>query len=98
MSGSRFLVPRYLEDSGKPNFAEIIETYLNILKIKQGHVTGRFLLTGTDAEFRRQIPMGKNIMCKIPQEVAELLNKENKNEYRFLSFQKSVPAPIQQDF
>ena len=81
---SKFLIPR----SGETNFAEIVEMYIGAVKSDLGKFSGRVLWTGKDFNFVN-IPMGKNIVCLVPRDMAKFLKKDEVNSFTFHSCRRS---------
>ena len=86
----RFLVPRRADgpDAG-PNYAAIVDLYLQALKEDLGISSGRAFWTGKNHAFV-QIPFGKNQISGLPRLMAKLLGKEHVKDYSFQSFKRSA--------
>ena len=81
---TKFLVP----NDGPVNFAAIIDDYLNVIKSSLGHFTGRVFFKGTPAAYADQ-PMGKNLVSKVPCEMATVLGLDNPVSFTFHSLRRS---------
>jgi hypothetical protein len=83
---SRFLVP----DAG--GFAAQLGLYLfkvnNQLKMCQGRVW----FTGTKSEMLKSLPMGRNMISKVPHEIATVLSLPDPSLYTFHSFRRTSSA------
>ena len=81
-----FIIPR------KPvngiNFASYVDEYLNAIKSQQSKVAGRVFWRGTKDSFMNQA-MGKNMLGKIPHEMAAYLNLDKPEGYTFHSYRRS---------
>ena len=82
---SKFLVPR----KNKNSCADVLDLYLRTIKDKLGKYTGRLLWSGRAAAFIN-IPMGHNIVSKVPSDMAKRLQLENPECYTFHSFRRSA--------
>ena len=65
---SKFLVPRKKENS----CADVLDLYLITIKDKLGQYTGRLLWSGSASAFIN-IPMGRNMVSKVPSDMAKRL-------------------------
>ncbi len=81
---TKFLVP----NDGPVNFAAVIDDYLNVIKSSLGHFTGRVFFKGTPAAYADQ-PMGKNLVSKVPCEMATVLGLDNPVSFTFHSLRRS---------
>ena len=86
-NNAKFLVPRTKGNS----CADVLELYLRTIKDTLGKVTGRLLWTGTAKAFIH-LPLGRNMVCKVPSEMAKRLQLETPKSYTFLSFRRSAAA------
>ena len=84
---SKFLIPR-AKSNGETNFANIVESYLHAIKEDLGKFCGRVFWTGKEQAFV-DCPLGKNIVGKIPHEMAKYLKKPNVEEFTFHSYRRS---------
>ena len=84
---TKFLVPRSktVEDN---DYAGILESYLRAIREDLGKYSGRMFWTGRQLCFA-DVPMGKNIIAKVPHEMANFLKKTNAKDYTFHSFRRS---------
>ena len=82
---SKFLVPR----KNKNSCADVLDLYLRTIKDKLGKYTGRQLWSGSAAVFIN-IPMGRNMVSKVPSDMAKRLHLENPGCYTFHSFRRSA--------
>jgi integrase len=81
---TRFLVP----SSGPVDYAAVVQGYLNTIKSSLGVFAGRPFFRGTPSAFFNQ-PLGKNIISKVPCEMATILGLENSQEFTFHSLRRS---------
>ena len=81
---TKFLVP----NDGPVNFAAVIDDYLNVIKSSLGHFTGGVFFKGTPAAHADQ-PMGKNLVSKVPCEMATVLGLDNPVSFTFHSIRRS---------
>ena len=81
---SKFMVTR----AGSLDYAAVVEDYISAIKSSFGVYTGRLFYTGTPNKFVCSF-MGKNMISKVPTEMATLLKKDNPNEYTFHSLRRS---------
>ena len=81
---SKFLVPR----TGSLDYASVVEEYIAAIKSSFGVYTGRLFYTGTPNKFVCSF-MGKNMVSKVPNEMATLLKKEDPNDFTFHSLRRS---------
>ena len=86
---SRFLVPR-TDDSCS---ADIVDQYIGAIKEKLGKFTGRLLWTGNAKYFSNQ-PMGRNMVSKVPSDMAERLQLDTPGGYTFHSFRRSAATAV----
>ena len=86
---SRFLIPR-TDASGS---AEIVDDYIKTIKETLGKFVGRLLWTGNAKTFVN-IPMGRNMVSKVPFDMAEKLNLDNAIGYTFHSFRRSAATAV----
>jgi integrase len=84
---SKFLIPR-AKTHGETDFASIIELYLHAIKEDLGKFSGRVFWTGRQLNFV-DVPVGRNIIGKVPHEMATYLKKPNVAEFTFHSFRRS---------
>ena len=68
-------------------YASVFDEYLHSVKEILGQRTGRVWMTGRSGAFVKT-PMGKNILGKIPHEIAEYLKLESPKNYTFHSFRR----------
>ena len=80
---SRFLVP---EEGG---FAAKLALYLFKVNNQLRHYQGRVWYTGTKSDSLRNQPMGKNMVSKLPHEIASFLNLPDPSLYTFHSFRRT---------
>ena len=74
--------------------ADIVDEYIRVIKETLGIFVGRLLWTGTAKTFINQ-PMGKNMVAKVPSDMAERINLNNDNgEYTFHSFRRSAATAV----
>ena len=86
---SRFLVPR-TDDSRS---ADIVDQYIGTIKEKLGKFTGRLLWTG-NAKFFINQPMGRNMVAKVPSDMAERLQLDTPGGYTFHSYRRSAATAV----
>ena len=74
--------------------ADIVDEYIRVIKETLGIFVVRLLWTGTAKTFINQ-PMGKNMVAKVPSDMAERINLNNDNgEYTFHSFRRSAATAV----
>jgi len=79
----RFLVP----DAG--GFAAQLDLYLFKVNNQLKKCQGRVWFTGTKSEKLHSLPMGRNMIAKVPHEIATVLSLPDPSLYTFHSFRKS---------
>ena len=85
---SKFFIPR-AKANGKTYFANIVEGYVHAIKEDLGKFCGRVFWTGKEQTFV-DCPLGKNIVGKIPHEMAKYLKKPNVEGFTFHSYRRSA--------
>jgi site-specific recombinase XerD len=80
---SRFLVP---EEGG---YASQLGGYLSRVNLSLNKFSGRVWFTGTKQDLLKSQPMGRNMVAKIPHELASRFNLPNPAEYTFHSFRRT---------
>ena len=88
---SRFLVPCTPETGRNP--ASILDLYLATIKRELGVYTGRVLFTGTTMSFKKS-HLGKNMVGKVPQTMAEKLRLDSPDLFTFHSFRRSAATAV----
>jgi hypothetical protein len=83
---SRFLVP----DAG--GFAAQLGLYLFKVKNQLKKCQGRVWFTGLQSEMLKNMPMGKNMIAKVPHEIATVLSLPDPSLYTFHSFRRTSSA------
>ena len=81
---TKFLIPRH---QTRICYASVFDEYLFSVKEILGQRTGRVWMTGRSEAFVKT-SMGKNILGKIPHEIAEYLKLESPKNYTFHSFRR----------
>ena len=84
---TKFLVPRS-KTVEMTDYAGILENYLFAIREDLGKFSGRVFWTGRHVCYA-DVPMGKNIIAKIPHEMATFLKKSNSKDFTFHSFRRS---------
>ncbi len=79
----RFLVP----DAG--GFAAQLDLYLFKVNNQLKKCQGRVWFTGTQSQLLQSLPMGKNMIGKVPHEIATMLSLPDPSLYTFHSFKRS---------
>ena len=87
---TKFLVP---QEGGS---ADILAIYLEKVKVKLEKYTGKVWYTGKKSTTLANQPMGRNMMFKVPHEIAKVLGLSNPASYTFHSFRRTS-APIAAD-
>jgi hypothetical protein len=81
---AKFLV---LQEGG---FADILAVYLEKVKTQLEIYTGKVGYTGKKSAILTSLPMGRNMLFKVPHEIAELLGlPKNPSSYTFHSFRRT---------
>ena len=75
--------------TGGKSPADFLDLYLKRVKEELGLYTGRVFWTGNGVNFTK-IPLGKNMIGKIPSEIAKRINIENPDRFTFHSFRRSA--------
>ena len=89
----RFVVP----SRGTIDYSELVSKYIKILNSELGIFSGRCFYKGTQKAFFHQ-PIGKNVMSKVPSEMASLLKKISPETFTFRSLRLASPtAPVGDD-
>ena len=83
---SKFLIPR--GGGGGLDFASVVERYLTLVREELGKTVGRVLWTGRQ-DILVNTPMGKNMVSKVPYEIAKFLKKANPQHFTFHSFRRT---------
>ena len=86
---SRFLVPRH----GEKNAANVLDLYIRSIKEQLDIYSGRLLWTGNSVGFEKR-PMGRNMVAKVPHDMATYLKLENTEAYSFHSFRRSAATAV----
>ena len=87
---TKFLIPRTVED---PKYADICEAYLNEIRFTLGKSVGRVWYTGRQDIFAN-IPMGTNMISKVPHDIAKCLGLDNVPGYAFHSFRRTAATVV----
>ena len=87
---SRFLVPK---ESGAISAADVLDFYLKRVKEDLGIYTGRLLWNGDGVSFKKY-PMGRNMVGKIPSDMARRLHIDQANAFTFHSFRRSAATTV----
>ena len=80
---TKFVVPQ------EGGFADILAIYLEKVKTRLGKYTGKVWYTGKKSATLTCQPMGRNMVFKVPHEIAELLGLPNPASYTFHSFRRT---------
>ena len=88
---TRFLIPCKKEGMSA---AEVVDIYLKQVKEDLGIYTGRLLWTGNGINFTK-IPMGKNMIGKVPSDMAERMNLQNASGFTFHLFRRSAATAVE---
>ena len=81
---SKFVIPRMATGV---NYAAVAEEYLVAIRNDLGQVTGNVWWTGRNVYVKTHL--GKNIIGRIPKEMAEQLKIANSSGYSFHSYRRS---------
>ena len=81
---SKFVIPRMATGV---NYAAVAEEYLVAIRNDLGQVTGNVWWTGRNVYVKTHL--GKNIIARIPKEMAEQLKIANSSGYSFHSYRRS---------
>ena len=79
--------------TGGKSPADFLDLYLKRVKEELGLYTGRVFWTGNGVNFTK-IPLGKNMIGKIPSEIAKRINIENPDRFTFHSFRRSAATAV----
>jgi hypothetical protein len=82
----RFLVP----DAG--GFAAQLDLYLFKVNNQLKTCQGRVWFTGTKSQMLKSLPMGRNMVSKVPHDIATVLSLPDPSLYTFHSFRKTSSA------
>jgi len=80
---TKFLVPQ------EGGFADILAVYLEKVKTQLEIYKGKVWYTGKKSATLVSLPMGRNMLFKVPHEIAELLGLPNPSSYTFHSFRRT---------
>ncbi len=83
---SRFLVP----DAG--GFAAQLGLYLSKVNNQLKMCQGRVWFTGTKSEMLKSLPLGKNMISRVPYDIATVLSLPDPSLYTFHSFRRTSSA------
>jgi hypothetical protein len=83
---SRFLVP----DAG--GFAAQLGLYLSKVNNQLKKCQGRVWFTGTQSEMLKSLPLGKNMISRVPYDIATVLSLPDPSLYTFHSFRRTSSA------
>ena len=83
---TKFLVP----DEG--GYANQLSIYINKVNKQVDKFRGRVWFNGKKHSLLSRRRMGKNMVSKVPHEIADRLNLSNPTKYRFLSFRRTRAA------
>ena len=86
----RFLVPR---KTGEVSTADVLDLYLRRVKEDLGLYTGRLLWTGNGISFTKT-PLGKNMVGKVPSDMATHLHIDEPKKYTFHSYRRSAATAV----
>ena len=86
---SKFLVPR----NGEKNAADVLDLCIRSMKDQHNIYSGRLLWTGNSVSFVKR-PIGRNMVAKVPHEMATYLKLENPGAYSFHSFRRSAATAV----
>ena len=84
---AKFLIPR-ASNQGQLDYAKVMEHYLEYVRNDLGKVTGRLWFTGNHRQFVNLF-LGKNMVGKIPHELATFLELSDPDSFTFHSFRRS---------
>ena len=71
----------------------MVDIYLKRIKEDLGIFTGRLLWTGNGVNFTK-IPLGRNMIGKVPSQLAKRLNLDSPDGFTFHSFRRSAATAV----
>jgi hypothetical protein len=80
---TKFLVPQ------EGGFADILAVYLEKVKTQLEIYKGKVWYTGKKSATLASLPIGRNMLFKVPHKIAELLGLPNPSSYTFHSFRRT---------
>ena len=87
----RFLVPRTRTDDSRN--ADIFDQYIRTIKENLGKLSGCLLWTRNAKSFLNQ-PMGRNMVSRVPSDIAKILQLDTPGRYTFHSYRWSAATAV----